>query len=223
MTESLNGLENSIITILLADDHPLLRSGVKNILEKKENLKVIGEANNGEEALILIESLKPQIAIIDIDMPKLGGLQVVQETRRKNLTARIIILTMYNKENIFNRAMDLNVMGYVMKDSAATEIVDAVISVSKGNYYVSPSISGLLISRNQFNNSEDKSGLSLLTTTERKILKMIAENMTSKEIADELFVSTYTVETHRKNICQKLDLHGTNALLHFVIHHTNEI
>ena len=214
---------NSSITILLADDHPLLRSGVKNILEKKEKFKVVGEAGDGKEALILIEKLNPQIAILDIDMPGLDGLQVVQEIRHKNLPVRIIILTMYNKENIFNRAMDLKVMGYVMKDSAATEIIDAVLGVSEGRYYISPSISGLLINRNQLSNAEDKSGLALLTTTELKILKMIAENMTSKEIADELFVSPYTVETHRKNICQKLDLHGTNALLHFVIQHTDEL
>jgi|SRR5690554_5386642 len=205
------------ITIILADDHPLLRNGLKNILEKQEKFEIIGEAGNGEETLKLIMQLKPSIAILDIEMPELDGLRIVEELHKKSIPVRVIILTMYNKENIFNRAMDLKVMGYVMKDSAVTEIVEAVKSVSEGKHYISPSISGLLINRSQLDFSGERNKLSLLTTTERKILKLIAENMTTKEIADELFISVYTVETHRKNICQKLGLHGPNALLHFIL------
>ena len=218
-----NGKKN-IITIVLADDHPLLRKGLKDIIDEECTLRVIGEAGDGEQALELIQQLKPDIAIIDIHMPKLSGLEVVNKIHQQKLKVDIIILTMYDKDNIFNRAMDLGIKGYVMKDSALTEIVAAVTNVAAGKYFISSSISGLLVKRGQVGSSQDDdSGISNLTMTERKILRMIANNMTTKEIANELFVSNHTVDTHRSNICQKLNLRGTNALLHFVLDHQNLI
>ena len=204
------------ISIILSDDHPLLRKGLKDIIEEHEAWHVVGEASDGERTLELIEQCNPDIMIIDIDMPKLNGLEVARIVKKRKLAVGLIILTMYEKETFFNRAMDLGVMGYVIKDSAATEIVDAIKSVAAGKYYISPSISGFLVKRGQYA-SDDAVGISLLTATERRVLKMVAENMTTKDIANELFIGIRTVETHRLNICQKLNLHGTNALLRFAL------
>jgi DNA-binding NarL/FixJ family response regulator len=128
---------------------------------------------------------------------------------------------MHNKESFFDHAMDLGILGYVIKDSTDTEIIDAIKNVSAGKYYLSPSISGFAIRRGQYINpgTEDVIGISKLTTAERKILKMISENMSTKEIANKLFISVHTVERHRANICQRLDLHGTNVLLRFALEH----
>ncbi len=205
-------------TLIIADDHPLMRRGLKDIIYSSNNWNVIGEAGDGEAALELIEKLKPSAAIIDIDMPKLNGLEVVKIINQKKIPVKVIILTMYDKETIFNRAMDLGVMGYVLKDSAVTEVVEALKNITSGKYYISPSFSDFLLKRGHYNPEENTAvGISRLTSTERKILKMISNNMTTKEIANELFISIRTVETHRTNICNKLDLHGTNALLRFAL------
>ena len=208
------------VTIIIADDHPLVRKGLKDVIEDQGEFNIVGEAADGEQALKLIEELNPTIAIIDIHMPKINGLEVVKSIKKKKLDVGLIILTMYDKENIFNHAMDLGIKGYVMKDSALTEIVDAVRIVAMGKYYISSSISGFLVKKKQFRTaSNDETGISKLTTAEIKILRMIAANMTSNEIADELFLSVYTVNTHRSNICKKLNIHGPNALLHFILDH----
>lgn len=212
-------VDKNNITIVLADDHPLLREGLKTIIEKKGSMNVIGEASDGDEALELIEKLKPSVAIVDIDMPGLSGLEVAKKIQQKKIHVKIIILTMYDKEKIFNRAMDLGVSGFIVKDSAAIEIVEAIKAVSSGKHYISSSISDFLIKRARFPNDENEVEISNLTKTERKIMKMIAENKTSKEIADELFISIHTVNAHRANICQKLNLSGTNALLHYALDH----
>ena len=210
------------IKIIIADDHPLMKKGLKDIIEDQGEWEVVGEADDGEQALRLIEELDAGVLIIDVDMPKLNGLEVAKTVQSKKYDISIIILTMYDKENIFNRALDLGVMGYVLKDSAATEIIDAVKNVSSGKHFISPSISGFLVKRGQYQTSgADAAGISKLTAAERKILKMISKSMTTKEIAQELFISVRTVETHRSNICQKLNISGTNALLHFALGHRN--
>lgn len=209
---------NEDITIVLADDHPLMRKGLKDIIEESGGYRIIGEAGDGKQTLELIEKLKPKLVVMDIDMPEPNGLEVAKTIQEKNLSTDVIVLTMYDKETMFNRAMDLGVLGYVIKDSLITEIVDAIKSVIEGKYYISPSISGYLIKRGKYKSSkDDQTGISNLTTTEQKILKMISENLTTKEIANDMFISTRTVETHRSNICQKLNLHGTNALLRFAL------
>lgn len=208
------------VKIIVADDHPLMRKGLIDLFnENNKNWNVVGEAGDGEETLKLIEKYNDAILIIDIDMPHLSGLEVAKVVQSKKMKIKIIILTMYDKENIFNRAMDLGVMGYIIKDSAANEIIEAVKNVSEGKFYISPSISGFLVKRGQFyaTGAADAAGITKLTNTERKILKMISDNLTSKEIANEFFISYRTVETHRSNICQKLNIHGTNALLHFAL------
>lgn len=211
------------VNMVIADDHPLMRKGIADILEENKQWKVVGEAADGEQALHLIDEVHPQVLIIDIDMPKVNGLEVAKIIQRRSLPVSVIVLTMYDNETIFNRAVDYGVKGYVLKDSVVTEIVDAVRSVVAGKHYLSPSMSGFLVKRAQSMtaNAGSIAEIARLTPAERRVLKMIADNRTTKQIAEELFISVRTVETHRSNICQKLGLHGTNALLRFALEHKN--
>lgn len=210
--------ENFRHTVLLADDHPLLLRGLSEIIEDEDCFEIIGQASDGEQALSLIEKNKPDIAVLDIDMPKLTGLEIAEQIRNKDIPTKIVFLTMHNKESIFNRAMNLGAYGYLMKDSALVEITDALFTAASGKRFISKSLTDLLISRtsNQpVNNPLTK--IAALTPAELKIIKLISMNKSSKEIAEELSVSTRTVETHRSNICVKLELSGTNSLLKFAL------
>lgn len=212
------------IKIILADDHPIVRQGLQQIIELDKNLSIIAEAGDGKTALDLIEKHLPDVAIIDIDMPEMDGFVVVRELQKKRITLEIIFLTMHHEEEIFHAAMDLDVKGYVLKDSAVSDIVTAIKSVAKGRPFLSPSLSMLLLNRRRrANKLEEKPGLHLLTPTERRILKLIGEDKTSKEIANELFISYRTVETHRTNISRKLNLQGHLALIKFAITNKSEL
>ena len=208
-------------TVLLSDDHPIVRKGLRRVIEEDGSFTVIGEAGNGEQALQFIEEHRPFAAVLDIDMPKMTGLEVAEAVHKRKISTNIIIMTMYDKEPIFNRAMDFGAFGYVLKDSVSTEIVEALTSVARGKYYISPALSSLLVNRSgkASQGTEDKLGLSLLTQTERKILRLIANSKSTKEIAEEFFISPRTVDTHRSNICSKLEISGTNALLRFALEH----
>lgn len=220
MTEHLHqNIKGSVTSIILADDHPLMRKGLKEIIEEEGGFTVAAEANNGESALALIVQHLPLIAVLDIDMPKMSGLEVAAAVRKQKIPVRLIILTMYDTENMFTKAMEMGVMGYVLKDSAATEIVEALKNVRDGKHYITPALSGMLLrqSAQPGFRAEEQFSLSTLTATERKILKLVAQERSSKEIAEALFISPRTVDTHRNNICQKLDLHGSNALYKFAL------
>lgn len=205
------------IRIVIADDHPIFRGGLKQIIDFDKRIKIIGEADNGQKALELIEELKPDVAILDIDMPKKTGLEVLKEL--KGSEVKIIFLTMYAEEDIFDEAMNLGIKGFVLKDSAVNDIVDCIFSVYEDRYYISPSVSDFLMNRrkklNELKNNNPK--LQNLTVTEKKILKYISENKTSKEIAEILFISYRTIENHRANISGKLDLKGSHSLVKFAI------
>ena len=211
--------EHNRIAILLADDHPLLRKGLKETIEEENGFSVVAETGNGESALLLIEQHRPAIAVLDVDMPKMSGLDVAAAVQKQKLNTRVIILTMYDNETFFNKAIDLGVRGYLLKDNAVSEIAEALRKVADGKYYFTPSLSNLMVRRCTIMQPHvaGQLGLALLTQTERRILRLVAENISNKEIAEHLFISIRTVETHRNNICQKLNLHGSNALLKFVM------
>jgi DNA-binding NarL/FixJ family response regulator len=213
--------ESSKIKIIIADDHPVLRSGLSQIIEADQACMIIGEAGNGEDALSMIEEKKPDVALLDITMPKMSGLQVARIVQERGLSTKLAILTMNADELIFNEAMDLGVLGYVLKENAASEILNSIKTVAEGKYYISPSISGILVKRSQKKQTalETIPGLANLTITEIRILKLVAGNKTSKEIAKGLCISYKTVENHRVNIAKKLELSGNNALLRFAIEH----
>lgn len=205
-------------TIITADDHPLLLKGLNDfLLEKKFN--IIGSGNNGKEAYNLIVKEKPDIAILDIQMPFMTGLDVAKECKINNIETKIILITFHKEKVLFQKATELNIFGYILKEFAIEEIETCIKSVTNGIPYFSPKIKDLLginpYKDSYFNN---------LTPSEKKILKLIAKDKTNKEIASLLFISHRTVEKHRSNIISKLNLeHKTNTLLKWAKDNTDKL
>jgi DNA-binding NarL/FixJ family response regulator len=211
--------------ILIADDHPIFREGLRRLIESENGLEVVSEAGDGRTALREIEAFQPDVAILDVDMPEMDGFDVARAVKEKRLPVELVFITMYKDEEMFNEALDLGVKAYVLKDSAVTDLIGAVRAVLAGSNFISPALSSHLINRHGRANALErkKPGLKDLTPTERRILPLIADNKTSREIAEALFISVRTVENHRSNICQKLDLHGAHALLKFALEHKSEL
>lgn len=207
------------IRIILADDHPIVRDGLRMIIETDANLEIVAEASDGAEAFSLIEEHKPDIALLDIDMPEKDGFTVVREMQKKNLKCQVIFLTMHDEDDIFLEAMDLGVKGYLLKETATRQIIKAIKDVIKGELHVTPSLASHLLNwRNRAKNlNENLSALEQLTPSERRILRMVAEYKTNKDIAEELFIHERAVANHRTNICQKLDISGYNGLLKYAL------
>jgi len=207
------------ITLAIADDHPLFRKGLREVIESEPALKIVGEAGDGGMALSLILQHTPVMAILDIDMPKMGGLAVARELQKQRAETDVIFLTMYKDEDLFNEAMDVGARAYVLKDSAVNDILNAIHTVADGKYYISPALSDHLIKRSARAEKLLRHTPSLedLTPAELRILKLIAESKTSKEIADLLSISYKTVENHRTNIASKLHLRGSHSLLKFAL------
>ncbi len=207
------------ISVVIADDHPVFRSGLAHVIGSNPGFTIVGEAADGTAALAMIEEKKPSIALLDIEMPGMSGLEVVKAVQERQIPTKLIVLTMYTEEDIFNEAMDCGISGYILKENAVSEVLNSIRIVAKGNYYISPTISGYLVERSKRRQKAFASvpKLETLTPAEMRILKLIAGNKTSKEIADALCISYKTVENHRANIAEKLDLHGNNALLRFAL------
>src|SRR5436189_1267053 len=187
------------VKLLIVDDHPVFRRGLREVIEENPRFRIVGEASDGEAAMQLVLELKPRIAVVDIDMPRLNGLEMVRQLRRMDIPISTLFLTMYKEEDMFNAAMDLGVKAYILKETASDDIISALDRVAQGETFLSPSMSEierrraarvqqLLRSRPQIDD---------LTSAERRILKLIAEDRTSKEIADFLSISIKTVENHR--------------------------
>lgn len=213
------------IEILIVDDHPIFRRGLRQVIETDPQLKVIDEAENGLAALELIENLRPAVVVVDVNMPQMSGLELARKVKEKDLPAALVFLTMHKDATVFNTAMDLGVKGYVLKENAVTDITDCLKTVAAGRRYITPALSEYLFSRSRkaADFKERTGGLSALTKAERRVLQMIAEEKTSKEIGKILFIHPRTVDNHRTNICAKLNLHGTNALLRFALTHKPEL
>jgi DNA-binding NarL/FixJ family response regulator len=209
------------IEIVIADDHPLFRSGLRHAVEKEERFVVVAEAGDGKSALECIRKLRPTIVVLDLEMPVMNGLDTAKQIIREKLPVAIIILTMYDDEEMFNEAMDIGVLGYVLKDSASVDIVRGIATVARGEYFVSPAMSATALKHRQSGNVtvDARIGILNLTPTERRVLGFVAENKTSAEIAAVLGISARTVDNHRTNICTKLGLSGNNALLRYALTH----
>jgi DNA-binding NarL/FixJ family response regulator len=211
--------------LLIVDDHPVFRRGLREIIEERNAFQIAGEASDGRSALKLLPQLNPDVILLDIDMPHINGLEMARLLQRERSPTKIIFLTMYRDEDIYNAAVDAGVKAYVLKENAGEEIICALEKVARGESFVSPSLShatqrrseriqALLLNRPQIDE---------LTAAERHILRLIAEDRTSKEIADVLQISVKTVENHRLNICHKLNLHGSHSLLKFAFDHKSHL
>jgi len=213
------------IRILIADDHPIFRKGLRQVIEVDGRLRVVAEADDGSTAFEQIRVLKPDIAVLDIHMPGMSGFDLARAVRDQGIGVEVIFLTMHKAEDMFNAAMDLGVMGYVLKESAVTDIVASIKSVANGQPYISPQLSIFLLNRSSRVAAlrQTMPKLDDLTPTERRVLKMLADYKTSKQIADELFINSRTVDNHRANICAKLGLRGSHALMKFAVEHKSEI
>ncbi len=203
------------IKILIADDHPIVRQGLRTIIESAPDLTVIAEAGDGKEALQMLLQLKPQVAVLDIDMPLMDGFNVACVLREKEPDIEIIFLTVHREGSFLDKAMKVGAKGYVLKDSALADIVAGVRAVTSGHSYVSPAMTSYLL--NPRDSAKRAGELTNLTPTELTVLQMIAEYKTTKDIASALFISPRTVETHRANICQKLNLRGSHALMKYAL------
>jgi DNA-binding NarL/FixJ family response regulator len=201
------------------DDHPLFCNGLRQVIQGDPRFELVGEAADGEAAWLAIQEMKPDVAILDVNLPKLTGLEVAARIQKKRLSTRVIILTMFKEEDLINRALDLGVNGFVLKDNAVTDIVNAISTAAEGGHYLSPAVSGFLVNRRNRATALTlrKPGLEDLTKAECRILRLVAENKTSRAIAAELGISPRTVEAHRANICTKLNLHGSHSLLQFAL------
>ncbi|MDQ2949028.1 MAG: response regulator transcription factor [Acidobacteriota bacterium] len=213
------------IRILIADDHPIVRRGLRQVIESDPGLKVVAEAADGEVALAQLRGSKPDIAVLDLDMPKLDGFGVAREIGKTRLPIEIVFLTIHGEEDLFHAAMDLGAKGYILKESALTEIVQGLRAVAAGQHYLSPSLTQYLFDRRRRTESLAQSipRLEDLTETERRILRAIADYRSSKDIGSELCIHFRTVENHRTAICHKLGLRGTNSLLKFALQHKTEL
>jgi DNA-binding NarL/FixJ family response regulator len=211
------------IRILIADDHPIVRQGLRLAIEANARFCVIAEASDGRAALEQIQKLRPQIAVLDIDMPELDGFEVAREIRARALDVEIIFLTVHRDERFFSEALQLGTKGYVLKDSAVTDIVSSITAVAAGEHFASPALTSYLVKSRRGATVASPAGLDDLTTTERRVLALIADYKTSREIGELLHISHRTVQTHRANICTKLDLRGSHALMKFALDHRSEL
>jgi DNA-binding NarL/FixJ family response regulator len=213
------------IRIVVADDHPIVRNGLVQLLRTVANFSVVGEAADGAAALAALQRLRPDVAVLDVDMPPPDGLATARAAIEQNLPVALIFLTMYQNESLLNTALRLGVKGYVLKNSATEDIIEAIQAVAAGDEFVSPAMTKYLVrrSRRAAVLAEQTPTLQDLTLAERKILKLVGEYHTSQQIADLLCVSVRTVDNHRTHIAGKLNLHGKNALLRFALQHKKEL
>ncbi len=201
------------IRVFNADDHPILRKGVSDLLRETEDMEWVGSAADGNEAMNKIRALRPDVAVLDIEMPHCSGTHVAETLLKENIGTEFILLTLFKDETLFHKAMDLGIKGYLLKESSEKEILDCIRAVYSGLPYVNPGLTHFLINR-----KKEKSILEVLSDHEINILKLIARQKTSTEIADMLFISPKTVSNHRSNISKKLNLSGEqNALLKWAL------
>jgi len=208
-----------VIRIVLADDHVVMRNGLRLLLERQPNLEVLEEAADGREAVALCEKLRPDVLVLDIAMPNLNGIEAARQVAAKLPNTAIVILSMHADESYVLRALKAGARAYLLKDSAEADLINAIRAVNEGKAFFSPAISKMLVEdymrRLEQRGVEDS--YELLTTREREILQLLAEGKANKEVAAILNLSLYTVETHRGNILQKLNLHSVPELILYAV------
>ena len=204
------------IKVMLADDHVLMREGIRQLLEFDGSIEVIGEASDGEECLQKLEKVKPDVLLLDINMPKLNGIEVLEEIKRKKINVKVLILTVHNEVDYLIRAVDIGVDGYILKDSESAELKKAIMTVMDGESYIQPKLIPMLNKR-LITRDSDKEKLESLTGREKEVLIEVANGMFNKEIATSLHVSERTVKNHISNIFKKLDVSDRTQAAVFAI------
>ena len=199
---------------MLADDHTIVRQGLKLILSAHSDLHVVGEAANGREAVELAAKLKPDIVLLDVAMPELNGIEATRKMVEANSRLRVLVLSMHKEAVYVREILRAGARGYILKDAIDTELLNAVRSVARGDGYISPAVSGALLN---YYRKDVTDPVDLLSPREREVLQLIAEGKTNKEIATKLNLSVYTVDSHRGKIMEKLNLHSTGELVRFAI------
>lgn len=208
-------------TIILADDHAVVRDGLRYILEAQSDLTVVGDAADGRQTLLLVERLRPDVAIVDIAMPKLNGIETARQICRIHPSTQIVMLSIYSTEEHVARALQAGARGYVLKESAGFEVVNAVRAVHSGHHYLSQKLSDQLIDDylHQVMTFGETSPLDRLSPREKEVLQLVVEGKSSAEIAAELSLSIKTIETYRSRIFHKLDIGDLPGLVKFAIQH----
>lgn len=207
-----------MVTILIVDDHQLFREGLRFLLELQEDFGVIGEAHDGKEAISLVSRHKPDIVILDIEMPEMGGIEAAHEIKKINPDTKILALSRHSERRYVSDIFEAGASGYMLKDSAGDELINAIRVVISGNKYCSPELVGIVLDDYSERLTKEKtSRLALLSPREKEVLIHIAEGRKSKEIADILFVSKKTIDTHRLRIMQKLEMNNITDLIRFAI------
>jgi len=206
------------LKILLADDHKIVRDGLKSLIKKEVSMEVIGEADNGRKTVQLARDLEPEIIIMDISMPDLNGIEATRQILADSPDVKIIALSMHSDKRYVKGILSAGASGYLLKDSAFEELVEAIRTVDTGRFYLSSGIAGVVV-KDYVGSQANKDALTsdILSAREREVLQLLAEGKSTKEIASDLHVSGKTIETHRRNITQKLNIHTIAGLTRYAI------
>ncbi len=207
------------IRVLLADDHAVLRSGLRALLNLEPDMEVVGEASNGREAIELVESLKPDVIVMDISMPEMDGLAAAKAIHEKRIPSHIVILTVHAEEDYLFQTLQMGASGYVLKSSADTELMDAIRAAQRGEVFLYPSAVKKVLGEylKGTRGEGGKGALEALTSREKEVLKLTAEGFTNQEIAEKLVISPKTVDTYRQRIMEKLNLHHRSQLVQYAL------
>lgn len=207
------------VRVLLADDHQLMRSGIRLMLEREADLVVVGEASDGREAVALAKSLRPDAAVLDIGMSNLNGIEAAQQMTADNPEIAVVMLSMHSDESYVLRALKAGARGYLLKDSAEADLIKAVHAVAGGKSFFSPAVSKVLLDDyvRKLRRSGTEDAYDLLTPREREVLQLIAEGKSNKDVANVLNLSVYTVESHRSNLMEKLNVRGLPELILYAV------
>ncbi len=207
------------IKVLIADDHAVVREGIKLILSREQDIEIVGEAGNGREALDLVAKLKPQVVVMDISMPEMGGIEATKQVKETWPKINVLALTMHEDESYVFQLLKAGASGYVLKRGAAQDLVQAIRSAAKGEAFLYPSVARSVLQDylKRIESGDDRGRYDGLTGREREILALIAEGLSNQEIAQKLYISIKTVQTHRTHIMEKLDLHNRAQLVRYAI------
>ena len=208
-----------MIRIIIADDHPFMRTGLRHVLEEHAGFRVVGEASDGREAVRVVENQNPDVAILDIGMPNLNGIEAARQIGASTPRVAIVVLSMHTDEAYVLRALKAGARAYLLKESAEADLIAAVKAVSQGKSFFSPAISQMLLEdyMRRIRDRDVEDSYELLTPREREILQMVAEGKSNKDVANLLNLSLYTVETHRSNMMEKLSLHNVPELILYAV------